>query len=43
MQIPDIDRYLLSIYEEPVLKVFKHFNSHRVWSLGVGSCCFSIS
>ena len=26
MQIPNINRYLLSIYAEPVLKVFKHFN-----------------
>ena len=24
-------RYLLSIYVESVLKVFKHFNSLRVW------------
>ena len=43
MQIPNINRYLLSIYEEPVVKVFKHFNLHGVWSLGLGFCCFSIS
>ena len=43
MQIPDINRYLLSIYEEPVPEVFKHFNSHGVWSLVVGFWYFSIS
>ena len=34
MQIPNINRYLLNIYV--VLKVFKHFNSPGVWSLGLG-------
>ena len=43
MQIPNIDRYLLSIYTESVLKVFKHFKSMRVWSLSVGFWCFNIS
>ena len=43
MQIPNINRHLLSMYEEPVFKVFKHFSSLGVWSLGVGFCCFSIS
>ena len=36
MQIPNIIRYLLSIYAESVLKVFKHFKSLQVWSLSVG-------
>ena len=36
MQIPIIIRYLLSIYAESVLKVFKHFKSLQVWSLSVG-------
>ena len=36
MQIPNINRYLLSIYAESVLKIFKHFKSMRVWSLIVG-------
>ena len=35
MQIPYINRYLLSIYEESVLKVFKHFRSedpkNKIW------------
>ena len=43
MQVPNIDRYLLSIYAESVLKVFKHFNSLGVWCLSVGFCCFNIS
>ena len=43
MKIPNIDRYLLSIYAESVLKVFKHFKSMRVWSLSVGFWCFKIS
>ena len=42
MQITNINRYLLNIYEEPVLKFFKQFNSHGVWSLGVGFCCFLV-
>ena len=41
MEIPNINRYLLSIYEEPILKVFKHFNPPGVWSLGVGFLCFN--
>ena len=36
MLFPNINRYLLSIYVESVLKVFKYFNSLGVWSLGVG-------
>ena len=36
MQIPNINRYLLSIYIVSFPKVFKHLNSLRVWSLGVG-------
>ena len=43
MQIPNINIYLLSIYAESVLKVFKHFKSIRVWSLSVGFWCFNIS
>ena len=43
MQIPNTNRYLLSIYVESVLKVFKHFNSLRVWSLGVSFWCYNIS
>ena len=43
MQIPNIYRYLLSIHIESVLKVFKHFNSLRVWSLGVDFRCLIIS
>ena len=35
MQIPNINRYFLSIYAEPVLKVFKRFKSMRLWSLSV--------
>ena len=34
MQTSNINRYLLSVHVESVLKVFKYFNS-RVWSLGV--------
>ena len=43
MQTPRINRYLLSIHIEPVLKVFKHFNSLQVWSLGGGFWCLIIS
>ena len=43
MQIPNINRYLLSIYAESLLKVFKNFKSIRVWSLSVGFWCFHIS
>ena len=43
MQIPNMNRYLLSIYVESVLKVFKHLDSLGVWSLGVGFWCFNIS
>ena len=39
MQISNTNRYFLSIYVESVLKVFKHFNSLQVWSLGVGFWC----
>ena len=35
MQIPNINSYLLNIYVELVLEVFKHFRSLQVWSLGV--------
>ena len=35
MHIPNIDRYLLNIFVESVLQVFKHFKSLQVWSLGV--------
>ena len=35
MQIPNMNRYLLSIYVESVLKFFKYFESLGVWSLGV--------
>ena len=43
MQIPNINIYLLSIYIVSVLKVFKHFNSLRVWSLGVGFWIFGFN
>ena len=43
MQIPNINRYLLSISAESVLKVFKHFKSPRVWSLSAGFWCFKVS
>ena len=43
MQIPNINRYLSSIYKEPVIEVFKHFNSHGVWSVVAGFWCFGIS
>ena len=33
MQIPNINRYFLSIYVESVLKVFKPFDLLGVWSL----------
>ena len=36
INISNINRYLLSIYVESVLKVFKHVNSPEVWSLVVG-------
>ena len=40
MQIPNINRYLLNIYEESVLKYLK---SLGVCSLGVGFWFFNIS
>ena len=40
MSVPYVSRCLLTIYVESVLKVFKHFNSFGVWSLGVGFGCF---
>ena len=43
VQINNINRFLLSIYVESVLKVFKRFNSLRVYSLGVVYWCFIIS
>ena len=43
MQLPNKNRYLLSIYAKSVLKVFKHFKSLRVWSLSVGFWGFKIS
>ena len=43
MQIPNKNRYLLSIYVESVLKVFKNLNPWWVWSLGVGFWYFDIS
>ena len=43
MQIPKMNKYLLSLYVESVLKVLKHFNSLGAWSLGVGFWCFNIS
>ena len=36
MQIPNINRYLLGSCVVSVLKVFKHFNLLRVWSLSIG-------
>ena len=36
MQIPNKNRYLLSIYVGSILEVFKNFNSLGVWNLGVG-------
>ena len=36
MQIPNMNKYLLSIYPESVLKAFKHFKPLQVWSLSVG-------
>ena len=36
MPIPNMKRYLLSIYAELVLKFFKHFDSLGVCNLGVG-------
>ena len=43
MQIPNMNRYLLSIYVESVLKFFKHFEPLGVWSLSVGFWYFNIS
>ena len=43
MQIPNMNRYLLIISAESVLKVFKHFKLMRVWSLSVGFWCFNVS
>ena len=43
MQISNINRYLLSIYAESIIKIFKHFNPPGVWSLGVGFRCFNFS
>ena len=43
VQIPKMNKYLLSVYVESVLKVFKHFNSLGVSSLGVGFWCFNVS
>ena len=43
MQIPNMTRYLLSIYVESILKFFKHFESLGVWSLGAGFWCFNIN
>ena len=40
MLIPHINRYLLSIYVESVLKVFKYINSPVVWNLGDGQVNF---
>ena len=42
MPIPNINRYLLSIYAESVLKLFKHFKSPLVWSLSVGFSVFFV-
>lgn len=36
MQIRIINKYLLGIYIESILKAFKHFNSPEIWSLGLG-------
>ena len=43
MQIPNINRYLLSVYAESALKVIKHFKSMGAWSLMIGFWCFNIS
>ena len=43
MQVPNINRYLLSTFAESVLKVLKHFKSLRVWCLSVGFWCVNIS
>ena len=43
MQIFNINRCLLNIYAKSVLKVFKHFESLRVWSLSVVFWDFNIS
>ena len=42
MQIPNINRCLLSINVESVLKFFKHFNQYGVWSSGVGFWCLLV-
>ena len=42
MQIPRVNRYLLSIHVEPVLKALKHFNSLQVRSLGAGFWSLSL-
>ena len=43
MQISNMNRYLLSIYIDSVLKFFKYFHPLGAWSLGVGFRCFDIS
>ena len=43
MQISNINRYLLSIYVESVLKVFEYFNLLRVWRLRVSFWGFNIN
>ena len=43
MQIPNINRYLLSIYAESVLKNLQTFQTTGVWSLAVGFWCFNSS
>ena len=43
MQVPNMNRYLLSIYAESVLKFFKHLESVGVWRLGAGFWCFNIN
>ena len=43
MQIANINRYLLSNYEESVLKIFKHFSPLGLCSLGEDFWYFNIS
>ena len=43
MQIPNINGYLLGIYEESILKAFNNFNSLGVSRLDVGFKYFNIS
>ena len=43
MQIGSIDVYLISIYEESVLKAFNFFNPLRVYSLDKCFWYFNIS